>query len=94
MIGTTFLSYTSLIGIVKEQLYQNDNVFVSTYEPSDTSKLSTSATRAHESNQYMSPDDSIENIHPCAFIAKLQANQKDNTIYGDILKCSTDEFKM
>ena len=59
MIGTAFLSYTSSRGVAAEQLYQSDNVFVSTFDPAHSSKLSTSATRAYAANQYVSPDDTI-----------------------------------
>ena len=43
---------------------------------------------------YISSDETYEDIHPCAFMAKLQANQLDNPTYGDILKCDSEEFKM
>ena len=42
----------------------------------------------------MTSDDTYEDIHPLAFVAKVKSHDDDNPTYTDVLRCSDDERKL
>ena len=94
IIEVAFLSYVTSNSVTASHLYGIDNAFISIFGPTQDSLLSTSSTRSYATINYTSSDDTYEDIHPCLFMAKIQANQVDTPVYGDILKRPAEEFKM
>ena len=43
---------------------------------------------------YLSADETYEDIHPLAFVAKVQSHNADNPTYSDILRCEDEEKKL
>ena len=55
---------------------------------------STLATRFLKQSTYLSADETYEDIHPLAFVAKVQSHNADNPTYSDILRCKDEEGKL
>ena len=67
-----------------------NNAYVSIFDPPHSSNFATYSARAHMAMEYLSQDNTLENVHLCAFMGKLQANADDNSTYGNILKYSSN----
>ena len=50
-----------------------------------------SASSYFTKNTYVSEDGTIEDIHPCAFTAKVQTHNQDDPTYKDIMRGSASE---
>ena len=43
---------------------------------------------------YLSGDETYKDIHPLAFMTKVQSHDADNPTYSDILRCEDEERKL
>ena len=55
---------------------------------------STPATRSLHHQNYLSNDETYEDMHPLGFVHKIQSHDTDNPNYYDILRCTDDERKL
>ena len=82
--------YSGMIG--KGILKSADNTCLETVYPYDLHTFSlSSASSLHTRDTYLSEDDTLEDLHPCAFLSKMQANDLDNPAYKDIPRGSAAE---
>ena len=52
---------------------------------------SSSASSYHARDIYLTEEKTIENIHPCAFVAKVHSHDKDHPTYKEIIKGDKEE---
>ena len=71
--------------VVAEEMFVQDNTFLSTFDPQLSRTIPSSSVRLHIVVSYLSGDSTYENIHPCAHTANVQASQEDNPTHGDVL---------
>ena len=76
------------------KIYKADSVFLSILDLDGEGFKSTPATRALDHHRYLTSDDTYEDIHPLAFVAKVKSHDDDNPTYTDVLRCSNDERKL
>ena len=80
-----------MVGEVSEGMSVRDSTFLSTFDPQYTKSSTSSAVRTHTSTSYLSSVSVYEDIHPCAYTAKIQASLQDNPTYGDVLQTPIEE---
>ena len=72
-----------------------DSVFIATMDERASNKFYfSSASSYFTSTTYLTEEKTIENLHPCAFISKVQTHEKDNPTYKDILRGSEEEKQL
>ena len=77
-----------MLGEIVEEMYVQDNTFISTFDPNVSRTITSPSIRSHTAASYLSSDSTYEYIHPCAYIANVQESQKNNPTYGDVLQTS------
>ena len=82
--GDTYILDEDVSNIV-----HRDERFLSSVDPNTTG--SSPATRYLEQHSYFSLDGTVEDTHPYAFSAKVQAHDSDNLTYKDIMRLSEEE---
>ena len=85
------ISYTGMIEKVANDMFVQDNSFLSTFDPEVSKILQSSSTRLHTATSYLTSDNTYEDIHPCAHTTNLQASQKDNPMYEEFLQTPEHE---
>ena len=75
-------------------IFDSDCSFLSTLDLKGDGFQSTPATRFLKQSTYLSADETYEDIHPLAFVAKVQSHNTDNPTYSDILRCEDEERKL
>ena len=80
-----------MLGEVANEIFIQDKSFLSTFDPEVSKPLQSSSTRLHTATSCLTSDNTYEDIHPCAHTVKLQASQKDNPTYGEVLQTSEYE---
>ena len=69
-----------------------DSAFIATMDDRASTRFSfSSASSYFASVSYLTEEETIEDLHPCAFILKVQTHKLDNPTYKDILRGSDDE---
>ena len=67
--------------IEKGNLKSVNNAFLETVDPYDSHTfLVSSASSFHTRDTYLSEDDTLEDLHPCAFVSKVQAHDLANLL--------------
>jgi hypothetical protein len=79
---------------ITSAIVESDCAYLSTLDLDGPDFTSTPATRSLERKLYLSIDHTYEDIHPCAYAAKIQAHDEDNPTYSDILNCEDEERKL
>ena len=75
-------------------ILDKDSAFLSTLDLGGSGFTSTPATHAVNQHAYLSRDGTYEDVHPLAFIAKVQSHDADNPTYSDVLRCDNEERKL
>ena len=76
----------------KEHAKTQDCALLGTVDPYGTNFFSfSSASSAYTWDTFISDDDTVEDLHPCEFTAKVQTHDLDNPTYKDILRGSVAE---
>ena len=78
------ISYIRMIG--KELGIDTYISFLAIVDPYGKHFLFSTASRYYTKDMFLVEDETIENIHPYAFIAKFQTHGNDNPTYTDILR--------
>ena len=85
-------SYKGMVGMMSTM--DADSAFLATMDD-EQSKFSFSSAYSYlASTSFLSEEDTIEEIHPCAFISKVQTHQQDNPTYKDILRGTEQEKQL
>ena len=89
------ISYRGMVGMKKEHPQQTvDSAFLGRIDLCNDHTFSfSSASSYFTRDTYLSEDGTMEDIHPCAFTAKVQTHDQDNVTYKDILRGSASERK-
>jgi hypothetical protein len=87
------MSYRGMVCMKKEHPQQTvDSIFLGRIDLCDDHTFSfSSAFNYFTRDTYLSEDDTMEDIHPCAFTTKVQTHNQDNPTYKDILRGSASE---
>ena len=75
-------------------IVDTDCAFLSTLDLHGEVFKSTPTMRALNQYTYLSEDGTYENVHPLAFMVKVQSHDADNPTYSDVLRCEDEEKKL
>ena len=75
-------------------ILNNDSAFLSTLDLCGSGFQPTPATHIVNQHTYLLKDETYEDVHPLAFMAKVQSHDADNPTYSDILRCDNEERKL
>ena len=85
-------SYKGMVGV--KSTMDADSAFIATMDDR-TSKFSfSSASSYFASALYLTEEETLEDLHPCAFISKVQTHKLDNPTYKDILRGSEEDGQL
>ena len=62
-------TYIGIIGV--ESVVDSDSVFLTTYDDRASRWSFSSASSYHTRDIYLTKEETVENIYPCAFVAKV-----------------------
>ena len=83
-------SYKGMLGV--KSTMDADSAFIATIDDRATNKFAfSSASSYFASVTFLSEEETMEDLHPCAFISKVQTHELDNPTYKDILRGSEEE---
>ena len=77
-------SYKCMVGLISTM--EADNAFLATMDNEKSKYTFSSAYSYLASTSFLSEEETIEDVHPCAFISKVQTHLKDNPTYKDIMR--------
>ena len=84
------INYQGMMG--KEHVKSQDYAFLETVDPYDTHSFSlSSVSSSYTRDTFMSNGGTVEDLHLCAFIAKVQTHDLDNPTYDDNLRGAVAE---
>ena len=88
--STQFTSkYKGMLGV--EFIIHKDSAFLVTLYGNASRFSFSSASSYYARDMYLTEKKTIENIHPCAFVAKVHSHDKDHPTYKGILKGDKEE---
>ena len=73
------------------QIITTDNLCLSTIDDTGDELKSSPSSRTIDKMAHLSSDETREDIHPCAYIVKMQTHRNDTPTYKDILQSSSEE---
>ena len=72
-----------------------DSAFIATMDDRASTRFSfSSASSYFASVSYLTEEETVEDLYPCAFISKVQTHELDNSTYKDILRGSEKEREL
>ena len=86
------MSYREMVGRNDNRQKDTDTAILATMDPYNSSKFSfSSASSYHVRDTFISEDGTIEGMHTCALIKKVQIHGVDNPVNKDILRQSSTD---
>ena len=83
-------SYKGMLGV--KSTMDADSAFIATMDDRASTRFSFSPASSYfASVTYLTEEETIEDLHPCAFILKFQTYEQDKPTYRDIIRGSEEE---